>query len=267
MNNKEMSVEQYKRTEELLLNLRTIVGIFLAVSIATMVLVNVVSMGYAMDNEFCSLLLRFMADHDTILMLLGIVTAVSSVLYYACLMQIPFPERDLIVAGVIGLAGTLYQGTSIDTNIADSDTISALTDAVTSGVITIAFDLIFRKLYCDAMCKITEQVDEESNRSWKKLWSLTYVVSAISIIILVVLKYVGQGMVKNLDHWSSDYQSVYNRFVIVSVVVASATMIVEIILYSMEMKCLKRTHDSIYSKRIRMNSPESTASQEGSLPN
>ena len=70
-----------------------------------------------------------------------------------------------------------------------------------------------------------------------------------------MLKFYAQGLYNSLDRWSNDYESAYTTFMISAVVIAAASIVIEIILRVREISCLKITHEEVYSKRNSIQSP------------
>ncbi len=253
MERTKMSAQDYRETEGILVHLQTINKVFLVFECMSLVLIYLAMIGSYLENELCENILGFLSKHDTILMVLGVGIAIVTILYYVFLMKIPFHGTDFLLAGIVGFVGLLYEGKNSTTVSGSSG--SSLTSAVTAALVSVAIIFIFRKLYCDAMCKMTEDVPGRAGKAWKGLWSLSRISCILSAILIIVLKFYAQGLYDSLDRWSDDYELAYNTFMISAVVIAAASIVIEVILRVREISCLKITHEEVYSKRNSTQSP------------
>lgn len=249
MERTKMSIQDYQETENILGKLRTINKDFLAVESIAFVLIYLVSIGNSLESELCENIMEFLNEHDTIMMAISVSIAVITILYYILLIKIPFHGVDFILVGIVGFVSLLYEGKTGSASNGNS-----LTPVVTGALISIALVFMFRKLYCDAMGKMTVDMSERVGRSWRGLWRLSRLTCIISALVIIVLKIYAQGLYDSLDRWSYDYGSTYTTFIIVTIVVAGATMALDLIMRAREIYCLKITQEEVRSKRNSMQS-------------
>ena len=264
MEKMKMSLQDYQKTEGILRQLRIINMAFLAFEILSLMFVNLVAIGKYLEDETCTNIVGFLSEHDVVLMLLAVGLAVMTVLYNIILMKIPFPGVDFLIVGIVGFVSYLYEG-SHSSAISSEDSV-AITTAVTSAMVSIAILFISRKLYCDAMGKMVADLSEKAQKAWKGLLRLTSIVCILSILLLVVMKYVTQGLYDSLDYWDPDYDVILNTVLIALVVIACSALFVEILLRIRELSCLRVTQKLIKEKCGTWRPAEAQPQRETTRP-
>ncbi len=271
METKQLTVADYRETGAILDRMRKYLIVLFIADIVVFVLLTltaiIINLNTDTEMTFFNSVLEFLSKRTLLLSLITMIPSLATVMYCIAMLRLHIFEKDLMVAGIVAFFLAVYQRTipTISTSEADS----TLSTAVGGGFLVLILGIAFRKLYCDAMQKATKEMDPGIGEDWKGLWKLSLVVNIVAILMLVVLNYVAQDVIKKVNEASFlwydydgsglDYVTLVRRLTVIALLLANIATIAEVIVMAFEMKCLKKTRAGVIEKCCEAERAEAAA--------
>lgn len=271
METKQLTVADYRETGAILDRMRKYLIVLFIADIVVFVLLTltaiIINLNTDTEMTFFNSVLEFLSKRTLLLSLITMIPSLATVMYCIAMLRLHIFEKDLMVAGIVAFFLAVYQRTipTISTSEADS----TLSTAVGGGFLVLILGIAFRKLYCDAMQKATKEMDPGIGEGWKGLWKLSLVVNIVAILMLVVLNYVAQDVIKKVNEASFlwydydgsglDYVTLVRRLTVIALLLANIATIAEVIVMAFEMKCLKKTRAGVIEKCCEAERAEAAA--------
>ena len=230
--------------------LRTMLTYYIVMQTIALVLLFISFFADCFDVEFLKKIEDFILKHDTITMIITIVSSGVAFLYYAELMCLNRLDNNLLVAGVLGIVAFLYGG-SVTSMLGVNSTayIAAIYKAYFSNaIIVLIMAVVFRKTYYSAMSSRTWSLSEEVSTLWKRLWSFTLKMYVGTAIVLVALKLVMDSIINDTGKKQYKYDTATDTaLACLLLVILVAASILEIVMQCRERKCLGETSECLFS--------------------
>ena len=273
METKQLTVADYRETGAILDRMRKYLIVLFIADIVVFVLLTltaiIINLNTDSEMTFFTAVLEFLSKRTLLLSLITMIPSLATVMYCIAMLRLHIFEKDLLVAGIVAFFLAVYQRTipTISTSEADS----TLSTAVGGGFLVLVLGIAFRKLYCDAMQKATKEMDPGIGEGWKGLWKLSLVVNIVAMLMLVVLNYVAQDVIKKVNEASFmwydydgsglDYVTLVRRLTVIALLLANIATIAGVIVMAFEMKCLKKTRAGVIEKCYEAEHAEAAAAE------
>ena len=258
MEKKNLSLAEYRETGEILDRMRKYLIVLFIADLVVFFLLTLSAMILNMDieNEFVNGLTDFLMKHSLILTLITFAPSLATLLYCVAMLRLYIFDMGLLIAGTVAFFTAVYQKT---VPALTSNTMSnGLASIIGGGALVLVMGIVFRKLYCDAMCKATSGMDAGIGENWRRLWKLSLIVSIVGIVLLVVLNFYAEDVIKKINDLSYNwygfddsglsYSDLLARLSLVSMLIANIAVLADLILMAFEMKCLKKTRAGVLEK-------------------